>query len=99
MDPHGVHRSQIYHFCLDQTLNFLDFVAWSASNYSQYEHVIMDSNRFKIFFPINALVFIDSLQVPHSFTQKLEYFTKENLIEHFRHATVEEKNLSLLQKT
>ena len=47
----------------------------------------------KIIFPINSFVVRDSLEVPQSFTQNLEYFTEENLIEQFRHAVVEEKQI------
>ena len=35
-DLHGVCRSHFYFFCLEQTLIFLDFVEWCASNYSSY---------------------------------------------------------------
>ena len=74
IDLHGVHRSYFQHFCPDQTLNFPDFVAWCASNYSHYEHVVMDSTRSRSLFPINALVIRDSLKVPMSFTLNEVYF-------------------------
>ena len=45
VDVNGVHRSYFHHFCLDQTLNFLDFVGWCVANYSQEERVILDSNQ------------------------------------------------------
>ena len=34
IDLYGVQRSHFQYFCPDQNLNFLDFVAWCASNYS-----------------------------------------------------------------
>ena len=40
----------------------------------------MDSAKSKIICPINALIVQDSLTVPPTFTQNLEYFSEEDLI-------------------
>ena len=53
----------------------------------------MDSNRSKILFPINALVVRDSLELPQLFTQNLDYFAEESLIEQFKHAIIEDKRI------
>ena len=53
----------------------------------------MDSTRSKIIFPIKSLVIRELLEVPLSFTLNHEYFVEENLIEQFRHAVVEEKQV------
>ena len=53
----------------------------------------MESNKSKILRTINSLVVRDALEVPQSFTQNLEYFAEESLIEQFRHAVAEEKQI------
>ena len=69
------------------------FCSLVCINYSHSKRVIMDYTRCKILFPINALVIRKTLEVPLSFTLNWEYFVKENLIEQFRHAVVEEKQV------
>ena len=53
----------------------------------------MEFTRSRILFPINSLVIRDSLEVPSSFTLNQEDFVKENLIEQFIHAAIEEKQI------
>ena len=91
----NVCRSHFHYLCLDQTLNFPYFVAWCASNYSQSKRVIMDSNQSKILCPINSLVVRDALEVPQSFSQNLEDFVEETVIELYMHATTKEKQAFL----
>ena len=67
-DLHGVFKSHFYFFCPEQTLNFLNFVEWYASNYSSYERVVMDSTKTKIMCLFNALFIRDSLTIPSLFT-------------------------------
>ena len=44
IDLHDIHKSHFHHFYQTKPFIFLYFVSWCASNYSQYEHVIMESN-------------------------------------------------------
>ena len=90
---HTVYRSHFHHFCPNQTLKLLDFVAWCASNYSPSERVLMESTRYMILFLINSLIIRYSLELPPSFTLKQEYFVEENLIVQFRHVVDEEKQI------
>ena len=51
----------------------------------------MDATKYKIICPINAVVVRDSLTVPRTFTQNSEEFIEEDLMQFFRHATIEQK--------
>ena len=51
----------------------------------------MDLTKSKIICHINALIVWDTLTIPPTFTQEREEFNEENLIQYFRHATIEEK--------
>ena len=58
----------------------------------------MDSNHSKILFPINSIFIRDALEVTQSFTQNLEYFIEENVIELYIHVAVEEKQAFLSKR-
>ena len=58
----------------------------------------MDSIQSKIIFLINSQVVRDALEVPQYFTQNLEDFVEESVIEQYRHVAVEEK-LECLSKS
>ena len=51
----------------------------------------MDSAKSKIICPVNALVVRDSLTIPPNFTQNREEFSEEELIQSFKHDTIEKK--------
>ena len=51
----------------------------------------MDVSNTKIHCPVNTLVVQYSLVVPPSFTLHREEFVEEDLIQQFRHASIEEK--------
>ena len=51
----------------------------------------MDSTKSKIICLVNALIVRDSLIVPPKFTQNNEDCSEENLIQSFRHVTIEKK--------
>ena len=82
-DFHGVYRFHFYFFFLEQTLDYVDFVEWCASNYSSSERVIMDSSKSKILCPANSLVVRESLAMPYSFTLSQEVLVKKTLFNIF----------------
>ena len=51
----------------------------------------MDVSNTKILFPVKSLAVQDSLAFPPSFTLNREEFVEEDLIQKFRHETIEEK--------
>ena len=51
----------------------------------------MDSAKSNIIYLINALVVWYSLTIPPTFTYTREEFSEEDLIQSFRHATIEKK--------
>ena len=57
----------------------------------------MESNQSKILCPINSLVVRDSLEVQSSFSQNLQDFMEESVIELYKHSFAKVKQVFLLK--
>ena len=62
----------LYHFSIEQTLHFLEFIEWCAINYSSSERVIVSRSTSRILCRIDAKAIREILNFPDNYPNSRE---------------------------
>ena len=74
----------MYHFTIEQTLHFPEFVEWCAVNYSSSERIIVSRSTSRTLCQIDAKAIREILNLPNNYPDSRESVNKSVLTEVYR---------------
>ena len=77
-------NSFLYHFSIEQTLHFHEFVEWCAVNYSSSERVIVSHSTSRILCKIDAKAIRENLNLPNNYPDSREPVNESVLAEVYK---------------